>query len=332
MAGYNTIRGLRVKYLSADPANVEAGQVWYNSTTGLLKVNAQGTNNTWASGGNYPTVVSNIQSAGTQTAGLAFGGVTQNSPQIVTTLTSSYNGTSWTGLSAPSNLGTAIQWGGGCGTQTAALCFSGNGPGQPGSGSVISQAWNGSAWTGTPNMNTARMADAGCGTSTAALCAGGYNPPGSPASVNATEEYNGSSWSSVNNINTTRGYVVGNGLQTAAVIYGGYDWGGPGGRNNTEEYDGTNWTSVNNMPAAVYGHGGSGEQTAVIMWSSPYCALYDGTNWTNTTSMTSARGSTSKQIGSGNNGVALGGDNSGLVNSTEEYEKIGLGDRTITTS
>ena len=38
MAGYNEIRGLRVKYLSADPANAENGQVWYNSTTGKLRV------------------------------------------------------------------------------------------------------------------------------------------------------------------------------------------------------------------------------------------------------------------------------------------------------
>ena len=30
MAGYNEIRGLRVKYLSADPSNAEDGQVWYN--------------------------------------------------------------------------------------------------------------------------------------------------------------------------------------------------------------------------------------------------------------------------------------------------------------
>ena len=42
MAGYNEIRGLRVKYLSADPSNAEDGQVWYNSTTGNLRVQGIG--------------------------------------------------------------------------------------------------------------------------------------------------------------------------------------------------------------------------------------------------------------------------------------------------
>ncbi len=330
MSTLKNIQGKSIKSYATNAPNPKAGEMWYSQSELKLKGYAEGTNNTWSSGGNYPTVVGNIQSAGTKAAGLAFGGITQNSPQIVTTQTTSYNGTTWTALAAPSNLGTAINWGSSCGTQTAALCFSGAGPGQPAEGSITSQSWNGSAWTNTPNMNTARMTAGGSGTSTAALCAGGYIPPAGPASSSASEEYNGSSWSSGNSINTARGYCVGNGLQTASVLYGGYTWGGPGPRNVTEEYDGTNWTSVNNMPANIYAHGGSGEQTAVIMWSESYCALYDGTNWTNTTSMTSARGATTKQIGSGNDGVALGGGT--LVNSTEEYEKVGLGTRTITTS
>ena len=37
MATYQDLKGLRVKYLSADPSNLTAGEVWYNSTTGTLK-------------------------------------------------------------------------------------------------------------------------------------------------------------------------------------------------------------------------------------------------------------------------------------------------------
>jgi hypothetical protein len=48
MAGYNEIRGLRVKYLSADPSNAENGQVWYNSTSGNLRVQGIGVE-AWAS-------------------------------------------------------------------------------------------------------------------------------------------------------------------------------------------------------------------------------------------------------------------------------------------
>jgi len=54
MAGYNEIRGLRVKYLSADPSNAEDGQVWYNSTSGTLRVQGIGIAS-WSSGGNLAT-------------------------------------------------------------------------------------------------------------------------------------------------------------------------------------------------------------------------------------------------------------------------------------
>ena len=37
MATYQDIKGLRVKYLSADPSRNGGGEVWYNSTTGTLK-------------------------------------------------------------------------------------------------------------------------------------------------------------------------------------------------------------------------------------------------------------------------------------------------------
>ena len=70
MAGYNTIRGLRVKYLSADPANPEDGQVWYNAGTGNLRVDGIAIAASWASGGNLNQGRSGMASAqaGTQTA------------------------------------------------------------------------------------------------------------------------------------------------------------------------------------------------------------------------------------------------------------------------
>ena len=51
MTVYNTIRGLKVKYLSSDPANSEVGQVWYNSGTGTLRVNGILGTGAWSSGG-----------------------------------------------------------------------------------------------------------------------------------------------------------------------------------------------------------------------------------------------------------------------------------------
>ena len=38
MATYQDIKGLKVKYLSADPSNLSEGDVWYNSTSDTLKV------------------------------------------------------------------------------------------------------------------------------------------------------------------------------------------------------------------------------------------------------------------------------------------------------
>ena len=94
MAGYNTIRGLRVKYLSADPSNPEDGQVWYNSTTGNLRVDGILGTASWAAGGVMGTPVRSGVQAGTQTAALQAGGFTDPSTKYIAT-TQEYNGSSW---------------------------------------------------------------------------------------------------------------------------------------------------------------------------------------------------------------------------------------------
>ena len=48
MADYQDIRGLRVKYLSADPGDPASGEVWYNSTTATLKTRLL--SEAWSSG------------------------------------------------------------------------------------------------------------------------------------------------------------------------------------------------------------------------------------------------------------------------------------------
>tara|TARA_R100001143_G_scaffold57562_1_gene54890 strand:+ start:519 stop:671 length:153 start_codon:yes stop_codon:yes gene_type:complete len=37
MATYRGAKGLKVEFLAADPSNLVAGQIWYNSATNLLK-------------------------------------------------------------------------------------------------------------------------------------------------------------------------------------------------------------------------------------------------------------------------------------------------------
>jgi hypothetical protein len=103
MAGYNTIKGLRVKYLSEDPSNPEDGQVWYNSGTGNLRVDGIGLAGSWASSTAIPTGTQRMGAAGTSnSASLLFGG--DNPSDTAQTATYEGNSSSWTGGGA---LGTA---------------------------------------------------------------------------------------------------------------------------------------------------------------------------------------------------------------------------------
>jgi hypothetical protein len=89
MAEYKGIKGFKVQYLSADPSNPIIGQTWYNSTSKDLKYTSVTTAGAWASGGNLNTGRETLAGAGTQTAGLAFGG---SSPGNAT---EEYDGTNW---------------------------------------------------------------------------------------------------------------------------------------------------------------------------------------------------------------------------------------------
>jgi hypothetical protein len=118
MAEYINIKGQSIEVVASDPANPTIGQIWYNSTSNTLKGFGVSTAGAWASGGNLNTGRNGLGGAGTQTAGLAFGGET---PPI-TNSTEEYNGTSWT---AGGNMGTGTHLPGSCGLQTAALAFGG---------------------------------------------------------------------------------------------------------------------------------------------------------------------------------------------------------------
>ena len=73
MSTYQEIKGLKVKYLSADTSGDRAkeGEVFYNSASGAISayVSAAG----WHSSGNLNTSRQELNGAGTQTAGLAMG-------------------------------------------------------------------------------------------------------------------------------------------------------------------------------------------------------------------------------------------------------------------
>jgi len=130
----------------------------------------------WTSGGTPGRGKIQGNCAGTQTAGIAYGG----EPGQVTTA-EFYNGTSWT--TAPS-MNTGKQNQAGFGIQTNAV--SAGGPPPP-NGTNTCEIYNGTSWSTTANMNTARGQVEGAGVVANGMICGGW--VGSP--TNATENFTG---------------------------------------------------------------------------------------------------------------------------------------------
>ena len=138
-------------------------------------------------------------------------------------------------------------YGGGAGSQTAALAFAGsNNP--PGSATDGTFEYNGSGWSTGGDLPGGSDLCGGLGTQTAALKTfGRVNPSGgSGPPVSATTEayeYDGSTWTAAGNGSNARWGVGSAGIQTAGIAFGGfytppYTW-----FTNTEKYDGSAWTN-----------------------------------------------------------------------------------------
>ena len=337
MAAYTGIQGQNILIVSSDPANPVEGQIWYNSTSNLLK----GYQNVvvaaaWASGGNLGTARYEITGGGTQTAAIGAGGYLPGlSPFAGVRNTELYNGTSWSD-GALMNQG-KHEAGMFAGTQTAALIAGG----YAGASNLnASESWNGSAWTNTPTLNTARRGTfRGMGIQTAAVCIGGTET----ATSAAVESWNGSSWTTVTSIPTATNKGAASGTQTAGLIFGGYSTAPTG---NSLTYNGSTWTAVNSLNTARSGLSGSngpqGTQTAALAFGGSTGTItgatesWDGTNWT-TSPATLA---TPRQVAGGAGGSAaalmFGGATAPgpRTAATEEFTgaSVSLQTRTITTS
>jgi len=321
MASYNTIKVLVVKYLSADPANPEDGQVWYNSTTGNLRVEGMVLAGSWASGGAVGTARTTA-SAGTQTANVIFGGQMNNPPYAPLANVEEYNGSSWTAVTALPVAGGNLS---GTGTQTAALSFGGY------LDISVTNEYDGTNWTAGGNLNTAReLLSQNIGTQTAAMGAGGLVRSPEAPTLNS-ETYNGTAWSEGNNLNTGRYGIAGAGTTSAALAAGGHP-----STAVSEEYDGTSWSNVTSRPYAASSAMSSGIQTAALIYGgNPGGAVtttvsYDGTNWSAESAMASGR--------SMGGGSAAGTSGSALASTgysgtgTEEFTGAGTQIKNITTS
>jgi len=227
-----------------------------------------------------------------------------------------YNGYSGAWASG-GNLNTARSYGGGAGTQDAALMIGGT----TGSPTTATEEYDGSTWTAGGTMGTTRAFLGGAGTQTAAIGFGGEEP-GVPAST-ATEEYNGTAWTAGGSLPVGRYAIGGVGLQTATVAFNGAGGSPPTARNNTDEYDGSTWTAGNTRNISTAYLGGAGIQTAAVAFGGTTTIAtteeYDGTSWSSANDMNTGRQSI-RGMGLQTAAMAVMGTEPAYSNKAEDYD------------
>ena len=318
MADYKTLHGSNIEVVASDPSNPIDGQVWYNTTTNIMKgrvfVAAA-----WASGGNLGTARSDMGSstAGTQTAALIFGGDNGSPPPGTRDLgnAETYNGSAW---SEVGDLNTTRRYLAGSGTTTSALAFGGTIP----PATAVCEKWAGSSWTEVGDLNTARGNLAGCGadnTSALAFSTDGTN--------GVTESWNGTSWTEVVDLNTHRSAPEAAGIITAALCFGGSNPADDSQYAVVELWNGTAWTEVGDLNTARVAPGGLGTSTAALAFggydpSPAYHAVvekWNGTSWTEIADLSAGRFG-SGGAGTTSAGLAAGGKSStAAIVATEEF-------------
>jgi len=297
MAKLKDIKGTNVQSVDADPSNPVDGQLWYNSTSRILKGEVFA-DAAWATGGSMNNGRATMGGFGTQTAAVIAGGEGPGPFAPQGSGAEEYNGTSWATTTAIPVAKREMS--GGAGTESAGL-IAGGFSYPPFNIRNATEEYDGSSWTAGGNMNKRGRALGVLGTAqTNALAYGGDNPPANPGGADATqptnvEEYDGSSWTTGGSLSTGRpGNAGGSGTQTAGVVFGGHP--SPGA--STEEYDGSTWTTGGNLNVGRSGILGStqGSQTAAIGMGAPTPSssnteLYDGTSWATSTNLSTARDS-----------------------------------------
>ena len=179
MATYKGIKGYKVQSLASDPPTAQSlGQLWYNTTSSVLKYSIEGAG-TWSAGGNTNTAVDLAGYCGIQTAAMYFGG--RNTVTTATVTSETYNGTAWT---ETADLLTPVYNNLGFGTTTAGVSAGG----APNRATTFTS--NGTSWTAANDMQNSIYNTHGTGTQTAGMRAGG-GP--SPAQSSKTEIYDGTS-------------------------------------------------------------------------------------------------------------------------------------------
>ena len=314
MTTYKDIRGTHIKTVTTDPPAPVNGQMWYNSTSQVMKGFVSNPAGSWATTGSLNQAREALAAAGQapRDTSLVFGGF--NNPTKYAN-TEKFNGSSWTEL-ADLNTGLANRFG--FGISTSALAAGGyNGP--PGDTDLV-ESWNGSGWTETTEMNEGRYSGGSAGTSTSGLIFGGIVTP--PFTVpGKCESWNGSAWTEVADLNTARYSLGGTGASnTAALGFGG----NPGPRAQTESWNGSAWTEVADLNNGRASSSSAGTYTsALTAGGSPgvqaHTETWNGSAWTEENNLNTARDNV-EGGGSTAAAIAAGGYNpSGMLGSAEAW-------------
>ena len=327
MATYKEIRGTQIEAVATDPSNPVEGQVWYNTTSNVLKGQGATTAGVWASGNNMNTGRDNNQLGvgGTQTAAIVAGGEYPTATANV----ERYDGTTWTEVNNINTARMGAGIAGGVNAYTAALLAGGYiaGPG------VVDnvESWNGTNWTEVNDINTARSSGVGAGSSTAALLAGGATSP-----YGYVELWNGTNWTEVNDTNAHRYAAAGSGESTSMIYFGGSPE--PAGVVLNESWNGTNWTETTDLNSSVVYGASGGTQTSALSFggqdgtgSIALTESWNGSNWTETGDLGTARNTLGGAGASNSSALAFGGSPTSAL--TEEFTGAGAAQtRTFTDS
>jgi hypothetical protein len=290
MTIYTGLQGQTILITDTDPTTPIEGQIWYNTTSNLLKGRIALTAG-WASAPNLNTGRGDGGGFGIQTAAISAGGYISGA----TGATESFSGTSWTTVNP---LNTAQYYCASTGTQTAGLLNQGS-PGAAPYYFSTSESWNGTSWTATNPTSTTGYNRRTVGTLTAALSYGGQGPSQTPG-WNLSESFNGTTWTATPALNTKKLGTLQAGTQTAALSAGGDTNGSASYTSAVELYNGTWTTSPATLtPATGYGWG-AGSQTAALLFGGnnpgTLSTLWNGTAFSATTPMSNP----GQRKGSGN--------------------------------
>ena len=294
MADYKAIKGHTIETVAGDPSVLQAGDIWYNSTLGKVRVHKLGAG-AWSSGANNPapSSLAFVGAFGTATAGVWVGGYVDDASYSDATL--EYDGTSWTeGNDLPGTFAAGAS-GTGIGTLTAGLLCGWYHSTAPHGYLDDTLEYDGTNWTAGGDLPIGAGDGNSSGTQTAGLYITGTS--GFPTSrTDQSCEYNGTSWTAGNAVNTIRLRAAGNqvGIQTAGMLVGG----NPPSNTpviNVEHYDGTNWSEGTDINTARGNGGGNGISTAAIAYGGGTPSAigntesYDGTSWTEVADLSTAR-------------------------------------------